>query len=101
MGQAHAQDFERKRQPVVEEPGGSPYHGVGSSGGVGEQALDSSDEESEGDVEGEDEERSVGGDGEEGIGDVVEGEGARRRGDMAMETQTDVFDAGDIARRQR
>lgn len=42
MGQAHAQDFERKRRPVAPEPG-SPYHGAATA----EVSSDDEDEEVE------------------------------------------------------
>ena len=52
MGQAHAQDFERKRRPGAPEPA-SPYHGARTT----EESSDDEDEEVEGEegVEGESE----------------------------------------------
>ena len=78
MGQAHAQDFERKRRPVAPEPA-SPYHGART-------AEDSSDDEDE-EVEA-----------EEGDGAETEGEG---EGEARMEDEEDVRGAQEILRRHR
>ena len=71
IGQAHAQDFEKKRRPGGPEPA-SPYQGART-------APESSDEEEE-----EDEEEAAGEEGEE-----------------ARESAADMQDAGNIMRRHR
>ena len=76
MGQAHAQDFERKRRPIAPEPA-SPYHGARTA----EESSDDEDEEVEA---------------EEGEGGESEGEGEAR-----MENEEDVQGAQEILRRHR
>jgi len=73
MGQAHAQDFERKRRPVAPEPA-SPFHGARTA----EESSDDEDEEVEIEVEaaGEDE----------------------RDGEVRMENENDVQEAQEILR---
>lgn len=74
MGEAHAQDFERKRRPVALEPA-SPYHGARTA----EESSD--DEDEEGEVEG-------GAEGEE-------------EAEVRMENEVDLQGAQEILRRHR
>ena len=78
MGQAHAQDFERKRRPMAPEPA-SPYHDAVTA------EEESSDEE--------DEEVEV------GVGEGAEGTGVD--GAEARENEEDVQGAQEILRRHR
>ncbi len=75
MGQAHAQDFERKRRPVAPEPA-SPFQGARTA----EESSDDEDEEVEIEVE-------------------AAGEG-ERDGEVRMENENDVQEAQEILRRR-
>ena len=89
MGQAHAQDFERKRKPTAPESA-SPYHGARL--GLAESSDEDEDEEVDADVD-------VGVGIVEGEGGLAEGQEEERREDR--EDREDLQGAEEILRRQQ
>lgn len=82
MGEAHAQDFERKRRPITAEPA-SPYHGARTIDDVS-----SDDEDEEGEIVAEPEDIEGGEDGEEGTR-------------VRQEVEEDIQSAQEILRRHK